>query len=302
MHNETDEYNKKEQNDTGDGERKNKVSSPKKHSAWKAFALSGLVLLSTGFTTLVKQVKREKAKNEWYDINKGADSISVNTKEGTFFAMKKKDVEAIKKLEQEKEQYIQQKNQIISNANKEFSLALQKFDTDGMRHAVESGANNINTPNKQGQTPLIQLARNISSAKAYYAARYLISIDVDVNAKDKDGATAEDYLTVSGSLKSATLIREINEKKKTPVNHGGQSQELYYIDNQLEEISQKIYNLGGYTANIDKDGWSYNSPHYSESGNDCSAVSTYANKQDKQKAKKDIQKANDIWHFYDKQR
>lgn len=248
-------------------QRKDDILKPKKSGAIKTFALAGLVLLSAGITKVVQTVKKEKAKTEWYDMNKDADSTFVDVEKGEFFAEKRADKKAIQKLEKEKAEYMKQKKDILDVANKEFSEALAKFDVDGMRRAVEAGANNINTPNKNGQTPAMQLAQNINSAKAYQCLRYLVSINVDTGAKDKDGATLMDYLSTVNTLKSATVQREINEKwEGAEVNRGGNSDKLQEINNKLEDIDNKISDAYGHKMKMNKDGWHYSSLNTAYSG------------------------------------
>lgn len=258
-------------NNTSEAERWE--SSPSKHKKGgklKTFALAGLVLLGAGVSKIVQTImveKKEKQKTEWYDINKDADSISVNAEKGEFFAMKKKDIKAIKELQDKIDKLSQEKDGIINKANNEFNKAFKSRDIEGMRKAVEAGANNINTPNDKGETPLIQLVKDIESAKAYHCARFLIGLNVDVNAKDANGATAEDYLFSSNSLKSSTLKREINEKKNKEVFKGGNAPRIAEINQSLKEMNNKLIEAHGYQMEIKDDGWKYSSQNITHKEN-----------------------------------
>lgn len=216
----------------------------------KAFMIAGGIAVLGGgayeVTKLVKEKNAEKNKIEskatWEKMYDDADSVATDIESGKFYAIKKSNEEKIAKLEA-------QKKAIIDKANKEFIKAFKARDAEGMKKAVEAGADNINTPNDKGQTPLMQLVKEAESAKAYQAARYLISINVDMKAKDKDGATAEDYAAIHKTLKGQTLHREIVAKKDAKVNNGGNSKEIREIDTTIAEEKQKFYEV-----RADKDG------------------------------------------------
>lgn len=232
---------------------------------FKAFMIAGGIAIlgggAYGIVKLVEEKNAEKQKNEWYAINPDAEKISADVENGKFYAMKKVDAKKVAQLKAEKAKYEAQKKAIIDEANKEFSKALQARDVEGMKAAVAKGANNINTPNAKGETPLMQLVKDAESAKAYQGALYLISINVDVNVKDKDGATAEDHAAVMNTLKGRTLQREIAAKKDAKVNRGGNSQELRELDDILAKANERILEeeTKGYEVKVDKDGWEHSS-------------------------------------------
>ncbi|MBQ8481233.1 MAG: ankyrin repeat domain-containing protein [Alphaproteobacteria bacterium] len=242
-------------------------SKPKKGGKFKTFALASLVLLSAGVAKIVQTLKAEKQKTGWYDMNKDADSISVNVEEGKFFAIKKEDSKAIKELKDKISKLSEEKNSIINKANKEFTKALKSRDVEGMRNAINAGADNINTPNSKGETPLIQLVKDIESAKAYHCTRFLIGLNVDVNVKDANGATAEDYLSSSNSLKASTLKREINENKNKEVFKGGNTPRITEINQSLKENNDKLYDAYGYKMEINGDESKYSALNFSRSAN-----------------------------------
>ena len=232
---------------------------------FKAFMIAGgIAVLGGGAYETAKFIEKknaEKQKNEWYAINPDAEKISADVENGKFYAMKKVDAKKMAELNAEKAKFEAQKKAIIDEANSAFSKALAARDVEGMKAAVAKGANNINTPNTKGETPLMQLVKDAESAKAYQGALYLISINVDVNVKDKDGATAGDYAAMMHTLKGQTLQREISEKKNAEVNHGGNSQKLRELNNILAKADERILEeeTKGYEVKADKDGWEHSS-------------------------------------------
>jgi len=242
---------------------------------FKTFVLAGgIAVLAGGSYQGIKLVqensekeKSAKMEQKWRDINSGADSLSVDMENKTFYAMKKVDEKKVAELKAKKAEFEQQKQEIIQKANKAFTKALQSRNVDAMKAAVEMGADNINKPNAKGQTPLVQMIKEAEAVKAFQAARYLISINVDVNVKDKDGATAMDYAATMNSLKGQTLQREIAEKKDAEVNKGGNSKELRELNDILAKADARIaeeINMG-YTAKVDKGHVAYSSEGYDES-------------------------------------
>ena len=192
------------------------ITPKKSHGKLKAFIVGVIATLGIGTVHSVKVAEKEKQAKEWKAINADADSIFIDTDNSKFYAEKKlseKDKQEIKKLQAVKDSLLEKRAEIIKQAGKDFTKALNNRDVNAMKKAIENKAENINTPNKKGQTPLMQLLEDVGSSKSYICARALIPY-ADLGAKDNDGATVEDYAATIKTLKGQVIQREINSEKQ----------------------------------------------------------------------------------------
>ena len=125
-----------------------------------------------------------------------------------------------------KDSLLEKRAEIIKQAGKDFTKALNNRDVNAMKKAIENKAENINTPNKKGQTPLMQLLEDVGSSKSYICARALIPY-ADLGAKDNDGATVEDYAATIKTLKGQVIQREINSEKQARAKRAGEAKRDY---------------------------------------------------------------------------
>lgn len=205
------------------------ITPKKSHGKLKAFIVGVIATLGIGTVHSVKVAEEEKQAKEWKAINVDADSIFIDTDNSKFYAEKKlseKDKQEIKKLQAVKDSLLEKRAEIIKQAGKDFTKALNNRDVNAMKKAIENKAENINTPNKKGQTPLMQLLEDVGSSKSYICARALIPY-ADLGAKDNDGATVEDYAATIKTLKGQVIQREINSEKQARAKRAGEAQRDY---------------------------------------------------------------------------
>ncbi len=191
----------------------NKELPKRKYDKLKAFLVGfAVTLLGGGTAATVKTVENEKAVKEWKKINEGADSLSVDVEKGHFYAMKKLDQKALIAATAKKEALTAKKQEIVDKATKDFVQAFKNLDANGIKKAIDDGAN-IDTQDSEGKTPLMRLLEQPESAKAYICTRLMIQHS-DMNIRDKDGASAAEYAAAINSVKGEVLRKEIAQRKK----------------------------------------------------------------------------------------
>lgn len=92
----------------------------------------------------------------------------------------------------------------LRKVNGELVVALGKFDLEGVKNAVQAGAQ-INRSIIDGKTPLMVAV--MQGAKGLGIVQYLVTVNgIDLKVKDSKGRSAKDYAIIAKNKDAVSLI------------------------------------------------------------------------------------------------